>query len=318
MTRNGNVFAFAASADPIAWGTLGTLNENTLASILRLAGHSTVRCINKNGRALANSTMNAERDDRAKTVQHSSDDWKAWNVIHGIVQGLPTDNPIPIIVNANSDILITMARAAFGQLVIGGIDNMGSALDETDECYRVLVFRNVIILMGYLYDELPRLDITPYYELNYAFDISAISQSMHQRIGGDNPEKLAMHTILQILDLCLYYKGGNVIQVQHFKTSVGNILPANSMHAILSENDLILLTDGYIPSKVYAAYVHAKCSVSGYVVGINDAIRHPDWTHMFSAILWKDGPAFCVVDNGTYAFRSTDFPKIGDDLRKIA
>jgi hypothetical protein len=116
-----------------------------------------------------------ERDCLAKTVEHSSNDWEAWNIIHALVQANHIDNPVSFTVNAKIDILITMARAAFGQLVLSGMYNG----------IQTLVFRNVIILMGYMPDG--RVKIEPSYLLKDVFDIS---QYMHQRIGGDNPARL--------------------------------------------------------------------------------------------------------------------------------
>jgi hypothetical protein len=325
----------AASADPTAWGTLGILDENTLAYILRQAGHSTIRCINKNGRTLANSTMNAERDDRAKTVQHSNDDWEAWTIIHRIVQGYPMDNieydtfedheyrdsiehiirdsikygicatkPTHMIVKANSDILIAMARAAFGQLVLGCIDTIECGKDDGGEYFRTLVFRNVIFWIGTYNGKIQIRVCYMLEELEDMFNIGTIIKSAHQRIGGNNTEGLAVATILQIISIYLEYKENPIDQygLQTFYTSLANVLPTTSMPALeytMDALDLTMLRRGRICGKLFDAYHQSKSTISNYF-SIND---NPDWATMFTAILWNGGPLYHVVENGKYAFR---------------
>jgi hypothetical protein len=62
------------------WGTtVIKLNENTLEKILCGARHNATRCINKNGRALANAWLREGRHDRARAVEGSKENWTAWN-----------------------------------------------------------------------------------------------------------------------------------------------------------------------------------------------------------------------------------------------
>jgi hypothetical protein len=105
------------------WGILGTqLVTCNLENILRLAGPNSIRCINKNGRALANAWAKKERDDRAKTVEGHEENWTAYTTVC-LTMEKNADNlrgKIPIFVRGDCDILIAMVRAAFGRLVLGG------------------------------------------------------------------------------------------------------------------------------------------------------------------------------------------------------
>jgi len=65
------------------WGILDTQSPEDiiLETILRLAGPNSIRCINKNGRALANAWAKKERDDRAKTVEGHEENWTAYTTV---------------------------------------------------------------------------------------------------------------------------------------------------------------------------------------------------------------------------------------------
>jgi hypothetical protein len=105
------------------WGIPFTrLDTFILEIILRQAGPNSIRCINKNGRAVANAQAKKERDDRAKTVEGQEENWTAYATVCLTIEK-NADNlheKIRIIVRGDCDILIAMVRAAFGRLVLGG------------------------------------------------------------------------------------------------------------------------------------------------------------------------------------------------------
>jgi hypothetical protein len=111
------------AVNPCDWGILGTrLPEEILEIILRQAGPNSIRCLNKNGRAVANAQAKKERDDRAKTVEGQEENWTAYATVCLTIEK-NADNlheKIRIIVRGDCDILIAMVRAAFGRLVLGG------------------------------------------------------------------------------------------------------------------------------------------------------------------------------------------------------
>jgi hypothetical protein len=115
--------ATQVAVNPGDWGILGTrLPEEILEIILRQAGPNSIRCLNKNGRAVANAQAKKERDDSAKTVEGQEENWTAYTAVCLTIEK-NTDNlheKICIIVRGDCDILIAMVRAAFGRLVLGG------------------------------------------------------------------------------------------------------------------------------------------------------------------------------------------------------
>ena len=165
------------------WGILGTwLDDTTLETILCRVGHTSILCINKNGRALANALLKEERDlantllkeerdDRARAVKGSEKNWTAHNLIYLMVEkNMDSLNlSLPITVRGDCEILMKMTRAAFGWLVLGsalsktsymlGADMMDDtyyAYDSEDDFHPVLrdrpshamAFQNALIYLS--------------------------------------------------------------------------------------------------------------------------------------------------------------------------
>ena len=146
--------------------------------------------------------------------------------------------------------------------------------------------------------------------LSGTFDVNAISKFILSPNGGQSGETTVVRAIVQVLTLCHEYDGGNrVIQSAYFDVSLVTLLSPGNMCAALDEAELEQLTiHGQIEYRAFAAYMTASIfPVQGVITGAL-GVQQPQWDGMFSTILWAGGPSFCVVNDGTYAFRTRDFP----------
>jgi hypothetical protein len=298
---------------PTDWGSIGAvIREESLYAILRMCGHNTIRCINRNGRTLGNAWMEQDRTDRAKAIMGSTKNWVAWRALCNMAnRTMMRYADVPITVRGDSDVLIAMARAAYGRLVVCG--TLDVLADGNNLYHQVIVFRNVVVLLqdilildgdnidqqDSVVHESEYLNLKPYYELGNIFDIRARSDT--------DSEEMVTRTIVELLYLCLEHKNGKPGDFSSFFMSLNSMLSATNTYPVLDSDSVTHLKRGWVPPELFTAYLQGMCSSYGNV-RIDEPITQPDWTGVYSAVLWKDGPLFCVVNRGKSVFRTTDFP----------
>jgi hypothetical protein len=300
------------------WGILGTnLNGNLLDKIFCLAGHNSIRCINQNGRALANAQLKDGRDGRAKAIDGSQGSWTAYATI---CEMLTNEHDIDAIhVQANRDVVFTMLRAAFGPNALGcTLDAMTSSAQASHLFERALVLPGVVILMADAYflsngnnPKIEVLSIQPFYELkNTLKNINAITRSIQPRIDGKDAETCIVQNIVGMIDLHHEDLCGKKTQFIHLAVSLTHLLSPARMTPALDEWDTLRLNNhGIIDRDLVAAYFQVEFYDLGFDVSIARAGGLPNFESTFFAVLWYGGPRFCVVNDGTYAFRTPDFPQ---------
>jgi hypothetical protein len=294
-----------------AWGVLGTAcNHDSLERILRIAGHNAIRSINRNGRALANRWLKDGQDGRAKAVEGSSLSWKAFETLRGMVSHKTHYRDPPVHTHGDSEVLIEMAQAAFGKSVVTGyVDYICSRYYAAIAAGNIIVLLGVIILDGIDTSDSGLISLMPRYDLKGTFiDINAIPRDLPLSHGHSTVEAMITSTIADVLNLREEYRKGVDTLSLHTNFSLVHILPPASMRSVLDQGELEHLARGYISSEVFTAYASSTHLPTGYPTRIDGTITHPEYEGMFSVALWKDGPLFCVVNNGTYAFRTLDFP----------
>jgi hypothetical protein len=329
------------------WGVLGSkINEITvLEKILRSVGHNSIRCINTNGCKLANIWLKEERDDRARAVEGSKENWTAYNVVCLMVEkNMDSLNPnLPITVRGNCDVLVVMVRAAFGHCVLGGTLPkhpylLGASMtDDTYDAYDIeedfhplsrdrfshaMVFQNAFIYLrdvgvvthiNHVIDKQPILEwnnssgllyLSPFYTLTGTFNINSISQSMKQRIDGEDTETMIVKTICEVRDLYDDITHFNrKFEPRIFYTSLARLLPPDNLDRVLDEDSMRdLIASGLFPDTEGRIYHN--------ILQVGNQPAFPVQIRK----LWEKGPLFCLindeVENTTYLFSTPRFPEI--------
>jgi hypothetical protein len=301
-----------------AWGILGMhFNDQLLESILVIAGHNTIRCTNRNGRALANKWLKNGRDGRAQAITGAEQNWTAYTTICEMI-AMETHSDVPYVtVQANIGIVYTMLYAAFGQNVLGCSLYQFSNCTQASHLFdRAMVFQGAVILMENVRlipngnnPTIEVLRIEPFYELKDTLqNINVIHRSMQARIDGRNTETCIVHNIVKLLDLSYENLCEKNTQFESFNVSLKSLLLPNHMTPVLDEFDATnLQTYGIIDGTIVTAFYHAKRD-SGLPIRITEDLHYPRWDNMFYAVLWDGGPRFCVVDDGIHVFRTSRFP----------
>jgi hypothetical protein len=339
-----NSVATPVTVNPRDWGTLGTLlNENTLEHILGLTGHSSIRCINKNGRALANKWLKEERDDHARAVKGSKENWTAYKVICFMVdKNVDSLNPnLPITVRGDCEVLIEMMRAAFGRFVLGGttrndmglcsdmMDGTYDAYDSEDDfhpflrnsyshvimCQDALIYLGAVGVVTHINDVIGKqpilewnspdglLTIKPIYGLMDNMQFNIGAISQSMEPRIDNLDPETM-IVRTICDVFNLYD--NTILLNRAWESVG--LFHTSLAKLLPTDNLDVVLNEDIMCYLIA------CGLFPWVVLYNNIIQRgvPPVFPVQIRKLWKDGPSFCLINDEatdtTSLFRTPHFP----------
>jgi hypothetical protein len=294
-----------------AWGILGSLNDAVVESILRIVGHNGFRCINRNGRVLANAWMKDGWVSRAKAVEGSEDSWRAYTDICEL-----RFNHIgeAFHVRGNSDVVLAMMRAAFGKNVLGcSLSDYTCTARASHLFHKALVFDKRVFLMedadfGLVHDTSPKIEvlrIEPFDDDRTFQRINVIARSIQPRIDGKDAETCIVESFVKLLDLNHENLCGNKTQSVRLSVSLRNLLSPTSI--IPPSEDDVPNALGYIGGDVLAAYYRSKFDCRDTLYHITEC-GLPNFEGVFYARLWQGGPRFCVVNDGTYAFRTPEFP----------
>jgi hypothetical protein len=287
------------SLQPVNWGTLGSrIPECLLENILRSVPYESVRGVNRNGRVLANAWQVKDRDDRAKAVEGSTEGWSGY---YRICELLKQDHQHEVTcVQAKCDVVVAMIRAAFGRNVIGGaIPDITFQLIEYKSDV-VLVLPGTIVLLKVVQVEggcpVEVLRIKPV----YGFRGTLLRPSeLNQAFANVDEGRVAAHIVdlfyLYAQDVCGW--DTSVMDIDEFSTSFKNILSPECITPV-SRIDSGTVNLAYFQS----THEYVGC------IQITAKTIFPKLQDAFYAVLWRNGPRFCVVNDGTYAFRTPRFP----------
>jgi hypothetical protein len=212
--------------------------------------------------------------------------------------------------------LVMEIRNEYDERVIGGGAplSIGEWEDEPDSTgaavknevkHRILVFSNVVIILTDatdLYDGVPMVSVGVDYVLGGVFDISAITKRLSiDRFS--NMDDDVTETIVQILTVCY-----EIDQSQQFvKPSWGDgcagIQLKVSLDGLLSEDNKILMP---------LTLPELKTATIIFKQTIHSAVLKPRFFNPYKAVLWNNGPPFCVSHKGYVALRTVNFPSHPD------
>jgi hypothetical protein len=301
------------------WGTLATLAENTLDKVLRMAGSNVIRCVNKNGQALAHDWMWEGRDHRAAAVEGSQNNWTAYTEISRMASQ-PDDTFNPTYVQGNCDAVVAMVRAAYGHNVLGCALSGGTTpIQASHRFQKAFVFVGAVVLMeaGSVTSNgdnpnVEMIRVQAFYDegtLKNINVISRFSRSIAPRSDGRGVEKCIVEDIIGMVDVRYANMCGRDNHCIYFRTDLRNILSPTRMRCLSPEEET-RLAQGMVSGDLFAAYLHCRMHLrQGFGMPTNVTYRLPDCEGMFYAQLWRGGPSFCVVNDGRQAFRTPQWPR---------